>query len=205
MMSFRLKISSISKYISGSETGRIKNRRGVTAIEYGLIAALIAVVIIGILTLLGVNLNVVYQDIGGNLQVLGTNLATYTSPSFSEAFANSSVEVWVGPNNSSLTITSPNTTSETFSGLTGVAAIPGPDGKFSDGAAIPSTATVSGDAHDWTVSNLPTSMVKTKIDQNCVNMGGSASETATGVTCSGLGYATSYNQNTFLGAYNIKP
>ena len=44
-----------------------QDEEGVTAIEYGLIAALIAVVIIGALTLVGTNLNAVFDFIGGKL------------------------------------------------------------------------------------------------------------------------------------------
>lgn len=40
-----------------------KNEDGATAIEYGLIAALIAVAIIGTLQLLGPNLNKAFQDV----------------------------------------------------------------------------------------------------------------------------------------------
>jgi pilus assembly protein Flp/PilA len=40
---------------------------GVTAIEYGLIAALIAVVIIGAVTLVGTNLSLVFQAIAAAL------------------------------------------------------------------------------------------------------------------------------------------
>jgi pilus assembly protein Flp/PilA len=42
---------------------------GVTAIEYGLIAALIAVVIIAAVTLVGENLRSVFNYIGGELTV----------------------------------------------------------------------------------------------------------------------------------------
>ncbi len=42
----------------------VQNEEGVTAIEYGLIAALIAVVIIGAVTTIGTNLNVVFTTIG---------------------------------------------------------------------------------------------------------------------------------------------
>jgi pilus assembly protein Flp/PilA len=41
-----------------------RDRKGVTAMEYGLIAALIAVVIIGALTTLGSHLNTVFTNIG---------------------------------------------------------------------------------------------------------------------------------------------
>jgi pilus assembly protein Flp/PilA len=40
---------------------------GVTAIEYALIAALIAVVIIGGATLLGTNLNTLFENIAGKI------------------------------------------------------------------------------------------------------------------------------------------
>ena len=44
-----------------------KNRRGATAIEYGLIAALIAAVIITALTAIGSNLNGTFTTIGGKV------------------------------------------------------------------------------------------------------------------------------------------
>jgi pilus assembly protein Flp/PilA len=43
-------------------------KRGVTAIEYGLLAALISVVIITAVTLLGTNLNAVFNSIAGKLK-----------------------------------------------------------------------------------------------------------------------------------------
>ncbi len=51
---------NIFKEFIGDETGA-------TAIEYGLIAALIAVVIIGALTTIGSNLNTSFTRIGTNL------------------------------------------------------------------------------------------------------------------------------------------
>ena len=42
----------------------IKDERGATAIEYGLIAALIAVVIIGAVTSVGTNLKVTFNKVG---------------------------------------------------------------------------------------------------------------------------------------------
>lgn len=44
-----------------------QDRRGVTAMEYGLIAALIAVVIIGALTTLGTSLNTMFAKISAAL------------------------------------------------------------------------------------------------------------------------------------------
>jgi pilus assembly protein Flp/PilA len=43
------------------------DRRAVTAMEYGLIASLIAVVIIGTVTTLGTKLNLVFSQISGSL------------------------------------------------------------------------------------------------------------------------------------------
>ena len=45
----------------------VRNEDGATAIEYGLIAALIAVVIIGALTTIGGNLNTAFTTIGNGL------------------------------------------------------------------------------------------------------------------------------------------
>jgi pilus assembly protein Flp/PilA len=53
-------------------TGLIKryaqDESGATAIEYGLIAALISVVIIGVLTVIGNNLNTKFKTIGNALK-----------------------------------------------------------------------------------------------------------------------------------------
>lgn len=45
----------------------LKDEEGVTAIEYGLIAALIAVVIITTVTLVGENLSNVFDNVASNL------------------------------------------------------------------------------------------------------------------------------------------
>jgi pilus assembly protein Flp/PilA len=45
----------------------IRDEEGATAIEYGLIAALIAVVIIGAVTLVGTNLNNTFNTIATNI------------------------------------------------------------------------------------------------------------------------------------------
>jgi pilus assembly protein Flp/PilA len=50
----------------------IDSESGVTAIEYGLLAALIAVVIIVGVTLIGTNLEAIFNYIGGKLIVPGT-------------------------------------------------------------------------------------------------------------------------------------
>ena len=44
-----------------------KDESGATAIEYGLIAALIAVVVITAVKTIGTSLNVAFMDVGGNL------------------------------------------------------------------------------------------------------------------------------------------
>jgi pilus assembly protein Flp/PilA len=45
----------------------VNDEAGATAIEYGLIAALIAVAIIGALTLVGSNMSTMYNNIAGKL------------------------------------------------------------------------------------------------------------------------------------------
>ena len=49
----------------------LKDEDGVTAIEYGLIAALIAVAIIGAVTTVGGNLTATFQEVSGNLTSAG--------------------------------------------------------------------------------------------------------------------------------------
>jgi pilus assembly protein Flp/PilA len=60
----------ISKTISGWFS--IKSERGVTAIEYGLIAALVALAIIVGITLVGTNLNELFNYIGGKVSPPGS-------------------------------------------------------------------------------------------------------------------------------------
>ena len=50
----------------------IREEDGVTAIEYGLIAALIAVVIVGAVAVVGTQLNTVFQKIGNCLSTPAT-------------------------------------------------------------------------------------------------------------------------------------
>jgi pilus assembly protein Flp/PilA len=59
MQSFRIDAARIKRFVS--------DEQGVTAIEYGLIASLIAVVIIGAVTLVGTDLNAVFTTIGNDL------------------------------------------------------------------------------------------------------------------------------------------
>ena len=54
----------MSKFV----TRFLKDESGATAIEYGLIAALIAVVIVAAVTTVGVNLNNKMTTVGNNLQ-----------------------------------------------------------------------------------------------------------------------------------------
>ncbi|HUJ98243.1 MAG TPA: Flp family type IVb pilin [Stellaceae bacterium] len=49
----------------------VQDRSGATAIEYGLIAALIAVVIIGVLTTVGKNLSAVFNSVATGLANAG--------------------------------------------------------------------------------------------------------------------------------------
>jgi pilus assembly protein Flp/PilA len=45
----------------------LKDENGATAIEYGLIAALIAVVIVGGVTAIGTNLSTMFTSVAGNV------------------------------------------------------------------------------------------------------------------------------------------
>lgn len=49
----------------------MRDKGGATAIEYGLIAALISVVIIGVLTAVGTSLEAVFQTVSTNLTNAG--------------------------------------------------------------------------------------------------------------------------------------
>jgi pilus assembly protein Flp/PilA len=55
-------MSQISKKIA--DTFGVRSEAGVTAIEYGLLAALIALVIIGAVTILGTNLSGIFTRVG---------------------------------------------------------------------------------------------------------------------------------------------
>lgn len=48
-----------------TRAAQLRDERGATAVEYGLMVALIAVVIIGAVTLLGTNLNAMFNRIAG--------------------------------------------------------------------------------------------------------------------------------------------
>lgn len=50
-------------FLKLASIGPVKSQAGVTAIEYGLIAALIAVAIITAVTLVGTNLTTVFNDV----------------------------------------------------------------------------------------------------------------------------------------------
>lgn len=55
--------SFIMKNIARSTRTFLRNEEGVTAIEYGLIAALIAVAVIAVVTSIGTKLNTAFQSI----------------------------------------------------------------------------------------------------------------------------------------------
>ena len=59
----------ISNYVA--TTLGIESDGGVTAIEYGLIAGLIAVAVISAITLIGTNLSSMFNYIAGQIQVPG--------------------------------------------------------------------------------------------------------------------------------------
>jgi pilus assembly protein Flp/PilA len=55
-------------FLSAFATRLRRDQRGATAVEYGIMVALIAVVIIAAVTLLGGTLNKTFQDVGCSLQ-----------------------------------------------------------------------------------------------------------------------------------------
>jgi pilus assembly protein Flp/PilA len=57
----------IEKFITFMLTGRNNDEEGATAVEYGLMVALIAVAIIAAVTLLGGNLTTLFNSIAGKL------------------------------------------------------------------------------------------------------------------------------------------
>ena len=57
----------IEKFITFMLTGRNNDEEGATAVEYGLMVALIAIAIIAAVTLLGENLTTVFNSIAGTL------------------------------------------------------------------------------------------------------------------------------------------
>lgn len=61
----------IQFYFSVIRWFRFNDNQGVTAIEYGLIAALVGLAIIVGVGLVGVNLNALFNNIGGQLVVGG--------------------------------------------------------------------------------------------------------------------------------------
>jgi pilus assembly protein Flp/PilA len=57
----------VMAWIATSLTSLKTDRRGVTAMEYGLIAGLIAVVIVAALTIVGGDLRTIFETIGNRL------------------------------------------------------------------------------------------------------------------------------------------
>ena len=57
----------LEKFITLMLIGRKDEEKGATAVEYGLMVALIAIVIIGAVTLLGDNLSALFADIAGSI------------------------------------------------------------------------------------------------------------------------------------------
>lgn len=57
------------KHIVAAQSALLRNDKGVTAIEYGLIAGLVAIVIIVALTAVGGNLTTKFQDVANALSL----------------------------------------------------------------------------------------------------------------------------------------
>ena len=60
-------LNKIENYGPGIVRRLVRDRRGVTAIEYGLIAALIAVAAVVIMGTVGTNLSSTFSDVASNL------------------------------------------------------------------------------------------------------------------------------------------
>ena len=58
----------LNAWVSKKVRSFAASESGATAIEYGLIAALIAVVIVGVVTAIGTNLNAKFQSVSSSLQ-----------------------------------------------------------------------------------------------------------------------------------------
>jgi pilus assembly protein Flp/PilA len=57
---------SMIAFVAGVKD-RMASEKGATAVEYGLMVALIAVVIIGAVTLIGTNLDTLFRSVAGSL------------------------------------------------------------------------------------------------------------------------------------------
>jgi pilus assembly protein Flp/PilA len=55
--------------LRGDLAARFEREEGATAVEYGLMVALIAVVIIGAVTAIGINLDLIFTDVGDALEL----------------------------------------------------------------------------------------------------------------------------------------
>lgn len=53
--------------LCAAHLGLLRDEKGATAIEYGLIAALIAVAIVTAVGVIGTNLDLTFDNVGGNL------------------------------------------------------------------------------------------------------------------------------------------
>ncbi len=58
---------SMMAFVSGIKTRLTAEEKGATAVEYGIMVALIAVVIIGAVTLFGNNLSALFNQVAGTI------------------------------------------------------------------------------------------------------------------------------------------
>ena len=68
----------MSRFLSPLLSDFRNDRRGVTALEYGLLAGIVAVTLIGILTTFEGDLQTLFNNVDTNISVLGSN-TTLTS------------------------------------------------------------------------------------------------------------------------------
>ncbi|MEJ1967534.1 MAG: Flp family type IVb pilin [Rhizomicrobium sp.] len=68
MLAGRPRVSFVEAYMNNLFARFVRDESGATAIEYGLIAALIAVVVIGAVTAVGTNLSTTFTKVSGSIK-----------------------------------------------------------------------------------------------------------------------------------------
>lgn len=198
-----------------------RRRRGVTAIEYGLLCFLIIVAVIGILSVTGRNLQSVFYDITGTIELSSYSLSDYKAPVFKEtsssvsSAAQTAYSTWTNSSVPGSTINMTNNASgsvtgtyKSVTGLVGVKALPGTTGSFADSTAakIPSGMVVGisnngNPSSTMTFRNVPSWYPVSYLQSYCSGLGGRFSSNSSGYNC---GVAnTAMNPAKFAKAYDM--
>ncbi|MCA0143724.1 Flp family type IVb pilin [Blastococcus sp. LR1] len=73
--------TAVTTFVAATQHRLRSEEKGATAVEYGLMVALIAVVIIGVVSALGGQLSGLFSEVGGELTKAGTTTGgTATTP-----------------------------------------------------------------------------------------------------------------------------